>query len=175
MPIIEGYLTETKLATALQQIMGNLWVGGQIQLPGSRRRWDMAFRQNGRLTLVEYEGDDHYRDSLKVKADRDRDRLARESGMSVVRVPYWIQLDSATVQYYFGVSAEIQQNFPHGFITTKVFPASFCELGVERFRLELYALPSQVHDAVIQSLRDRVREFGLEYVLPSTLRDLVTA
>jgi hypothetical protein len=170
--IIEGYLTETKLATALRELVGNLWVGGQVQLPGSRRTWDMAFRQNGSLVLAEYDGDDHYRDSLKIKSDRERDRLAQESGIRVVRVPYWVQLDSVTVQYYFGISAEIRQNFPHGFITTKLFPASFCELGVERFKHDLQALPPQVRSAVIRSLRERVEQYGMEYVLPSTLTEL---
>ena len=60
--------------------------------------------------------------------------------MRVVRVPYWVQLDRTTLGHYFGLSAEIEQRFPHGFITTKLFPASYCELGVERFRRELEAL-----------------------------------
>jgi hypothetical protein len=67
------------------------------------------------------------------------------------------------------------QTFPHGFITTKLFPASFCELGIERFKSDLYALPAQVRGTVIKSLRERVAEYGLEYVLPSTLRELTTA
>jgi len=50
----------------------------------------MAFNQNGALVLVEYDGDDHYRDSLKIKADREKDRIAQEKGMRVVRVPYWV-------------------------------------------------------------------------------------
>ena len=49
---IEGYLTETTLAAALRQIVGK-WVGGQVQLPGSRRTWHMAFRQVGSLVLAE--------------------------------------------------------------------------------------------------------------------------
>jgi hypothetical protein len=170
---IEGYLTEKKLATALQQLTGNSWAGQQVALPESRRKWDMAFRQNGTIVLAEYDGDDHYRDSLKVKADRQKDQVARKNGMRVVRVPYWVQLDSLTLQIYFGLSADIRQGFPHGFITTKLFPASFCELGIARFKNELDVLPAQVRAAVVQSLRERVLEHGLEYVLPSRLRDLV--
>jgi hypothetical protein len=76
-----------------------------------------------------------------------------------------IQLDKVTVQSYFGISAEIRQDFPHGFITTKLFPASFCELGVERFKEDLDGLPSVVRSAVIHSLRERVEQYGLEYVV----------
>jgi hypothetical protein len=171
--VIEGYLTEAKLATAIKQIVGDLWTGGQVLLPGSRRRWDMAFRQNGSLVLVEYDGDEHYRDALKIKADREKDQLAQQNRMRVVRIPYWVQLDNVTAQHYFGLSAEVQQNFRHGFITTKLFPASFCELGIERFRHDLDALPFQVRNSVIDSLRERIMEYGLEYVLPSSLRGLV--
>jgi hypothetical protein len=169
---IEGYLTETKLSNALQQIVGDSWAGGQVTLPGSCRRWDMAFRQNGALVVVEYDGDAHYRDSLKIKADREKNRIAEESHTRVIRIPYWVQLDNLTAQHYFQISAEIRQTFPHGFISTKLFPASFCELGIERFKQDLHALPSPVRDAVIQSLRERVEENGLEYVLPSNLREL---
>lgn len=84
---IEGYLTETKLSNALQRIVGDSWAGDQITLPGTRRRWDMAFRQNGSLVVVEYDGDAHYRDSLKIKADREKQRIAEENHMRVVRIP----------------------------------------------------------------------------------------
>jgi hypothetical protein len=45
MVIIEGCFTELKLADALKQIVGNAWAGGQVTLPQSRRRWDMAYKQ----------------------------------------------------------------------------------------------------------------------------------
>jgi len=69
--------------------------------------------------------------------------------------------------------AEIIQDFPHGFIKTKVFPASFCELGVDRFRQELDGLPEGVRAAVVMSLRDRAQEHGREYVVPRSLVDLL--
>lgn len=169
---IESHLTEAKLATALKQIVGPAWAGDQVSLPGSRRRYDTAFRDGNTTVLVEYDGDAHYRDSLKVKADRLKDELAVTHGMRLVRVPYWVQLDSVTVKHWFGLAATIEQTFPHGFITTKLFPASFCELGVSRFSRELNALPATVRKAVVASLRDRVADHGLEYVLPAKLREL---
>ncbi len=171
--VIESYLTEAKLATALQQIVGAAWAGGQVLLPGSRRRFDLAFRSGPTTVLVEYDGDDHYRDSLKIRADGQKDNLAAASGMRLVRVPYWIQLDAVMARHWFGLEADIEQSFPHGFITTKLFPASFCELGVARFRRDLAALPATVREAVVSSLRDRVAAYGIEYVLPTALHELV--
>ena len=66
---IDGYLTERKLKTALQELFGSDWIGGQVSLPGSRRKFDMAFRDGPTTVLVEYDGDEHYRNSLKIKAD----------------------------------------------------------------------------------------------------------
>lgn len=170
---IDGYLTESKLSVVLQELFPNGWLGGQIPVANTRQRWDVAFKTDGRITVVEYDGDEHYRHSLKIKGDRCKDEAARSLDWRVVRFPYWIQLDSLILKHYFGLEARIDQSFPHGFITTKLFPASFCELGIERFRAELLALPQSVRDAVIASLRQRVAEHGLQYVLPSTLRNLV--
>ena len=143
-------------------------------MTGSRHRWDMAYQCGESITVVEYDGDEHYRHSLKIKIDRAKDEAARTQGSGVVRFPYWVQLDSTTLRHYFGLEAEIEQTFPHGFITTKLFPASFCELGIERFRTELLALPAVVRDAVIASLRERVEEHGLEFVLPSSLTSIIS-
>lgn len=123
-------------------------LAGHLQFrEDGKGRGQLAFRRNDSLVLVEYDGDEHYRDSLKIKADREKDRISHENQMTVVRVPYWVQLDSVT--------------------------ASFCELGIDRFKHDLEALPPTVRDAVIHSLQERVKENGLEYVLPSSLRALM--
>ncbi len=169
---VEGYLTERKLSKALEEITGDRWIGKQVQIPGSRMKWDIAFSKKASSILVEYDGDEHYRNSIKIKKDEAKDQIAMRSGYKVVRFPYWVQLDVETLSYFFGLSASIYQDFPHGFITTKLFPASFCELGIERFTREMAQLPCQVREAVLQSLRDRAKEHG-EYVLPSRLRYLI--
>jgi hypothetical protein len=170
---VEGYLTEEKLADALHSIVGEAWMGGHVKLPGTRRVWDVAFQRGADLVLAEFDGPDHYEHSLKIKADRAKDEAARSMPAVLVRVPYWVQLDSMTLGHWFGLTAEVRTAFPHGFITTKHFPASFCELGVERFERELRELPVSVRDAVVASLRDRATEHGIEYVLPSPLRRLL--
>jgi hypothetical protein len=73
------------------------------------------------------------------------------------------------------LEAVVEQTFPHGFITTKLFPASFCELGIERFQAELFTLPLIVRAAVVSSLRERVAEHGLQYVLPTSLVHIIAA
>lgn len=166
---IESYLTETKLAGAIQQLVSDGWAGGQVSRPSSRRRFDTAFRASGETALVEYDGDERYRDSLKIKADRQEDAIATANGFQLVRVPYWVQLDNVTSRHWFGREADIVQSFPHGFITTKFFPPSYCELGIGKFRRGLELSLAAVRAAVVASLRDRVADYGVEYVLPTEL------
>ena len=168
---ISGYLVQEKLEQALAAIVGaERWQGKEVQvIAGRRQRWDMVFAGALGKVAVEFDGDEHYRHTLKIKSDREKDEMARAGGYRVVRIPYWIQLTTETLKHYFGFDADITQDFPHGFITTKVFPASYCELGVARFSREMNELPETVTAAVKTSLRNRVGENGLEYVMPSQL------
>jgi very-short-patch-repair endonuclease len=170
--IIESHLTEEKLAAALREMVGSAWVGTQVSLPGSKRRFDMAYERDGMKVLVEFDGDAHYRDTLKIKIDVEKDALAAQHGLRVVRVPYWVQLERVTAHYWFDLEVDIQQSFAHGFIVSKLFPASYCELGVARFKRELYALPESVRHAVVRSMRERGSDHGIEYVFPSELQNI---
>ena len=168
---IEGYLLQGKLESALKQMVGEEnWCGRELRVPDSKKRWDMAYQIQGHTTIVEFDGDQHYWDSLKIKVDAEKDAVANSLGYSVVRIPYWVQLTTETAQHYFGIEAQISQNFPHGFITTKIFPASFSEMGVSRFSREFSALPENTKNAVVSSLRDRSQEHGTDFVLPPSLR-----
>lgn len=84
---IDGYLTEAKLPAALQQIVSGGWLGDQVCVEGSRYRWDMSYQIDGQVTVVEYDGDEHYRHSLKIKADRAKDDIGRKQGYSVGPLP----------------------------------------------------------------------------------------
>lgn len=167
---INGYLVQAKLEEALKALVGHAWIGRELQVPESRRRWDMAYRIQNTTVVVEFDGDEHYRNTLKIKVDREKDRVAEGLGYRVVRIPYWVQITTETLQHFFGLVGVVNQDFPHGFIATKVFPASFCELGLIRFSSELELLPVSVRQAVMESLRARVNEHGIEYVIPSSLR-----
>lgn len=175
---IESYLVQNKLSTALKSIVGDAaWVGTEVRVPGSLRRWDMVYQSGKQQVIVEFDGEAHYRNSLTIKADVEKDEVAKSLGHRVVRIPFWVQLTTKTLKYYFGLKAEIIQDFPHGFISKKnrMLPASFCELGVARFMRELEDLPKPISKDVISSLRERAKEYPHEYVLPKDLIHLLKA
>src|SRR5260370_40139320 len=85
---IEGYLTESKLSEALQQLFPGRWLGEQVPVAGARRqRWDMSYQIDGSITVVEYDGDEHYRHSIRMKGDEAKDDVAPNHGYQVVRFP----------------------------------------------------------------------------------------
>jgi hypothetical protein len=134
----------------------------------------MAYKDSdNQIVVVEYDGDHHFRNSLQIKRDFEKDEPVKGLGFKVIRIPYWVQLTVQTLNHYFGISAEIVQGFPHGFITTVIFPASFCELGVERLHNELESLPKKVKEEGITSLKKQIDKQGLQYVLPKKLDYLV--
>lgn len=98
---IDGYLNQAKLEAALKAIVGSAsWKGCELTVPGTRRRWDMAYTINGRTTVVEFDGDLHYRDSMKIKIDLEKDKAAERQGYAVVRFPYWLQLTEESLTHF---------------------------------------------------------------------------
>ena len=163
----EGYLTQDKLLDILNQLPEFKLIGKEVQVAfKNRKRWDFLFEVNGKQIVVEFDGDAHYRDSLRIKSDTEKNEIAFQTNLKVVRIPYWLQLTTKTFTHLFGFapSKEISNNFPHGFIVTKVFPASSCSLGIKRYSKELSLLPKEIKEEILFSLEDRVKEYGKEYV-----------
>ena len=119
-------------------------------------RWDVYFETHtGKKIAVEFDGDAHYRDTTVIALDYEKDTLALEQEILVVRIPYWIQLTDETAQYWFGDlfdGVHIEQDYPHGFIKSKIFPASYCAIGVERFVDEFFTIPEGVFKDVIDNM-----------------------
>ena len=157
---------------------GNIVGGTEIKTPNDNRlRWDFVIRINEDIFAFEFDGPDHYQVPRKVRSDNRKDEQARISGYKTIRWPYWVQPDAHTIRHYFGVTANIRTNFPHGFRGgTAYFPSCFCEKGIFRFEGELFSLPRTTQLDVIESLRVVAeREGGEEWVLPSQLRSLLTS
>ena len=71
---IDGYLLQSKLESALKQIVGQTaWIGRETRVSDSVRcRWDMTYTSGSEVVVVEFDADAHYRDSLRIKVDRKR-------------------------------------------------------------------------------------------------------
>jgi hypothetical protein len=169
----EGYLTQSKLLGILKQIPEITFLGEEVKVsPKSRRRWDMLFKKGEQVLAIEFDGDSHYQNSLVSKSDKEKNKEAESQGITVVRVPFFIQLDSDVFEILFGFrpSVEILNNFPSGFITTKTFPCSFGDIGISRLFHEVKDMPEKTKKEVVQSLIDRSLVYGEEYVWPPSFK-----
>jgi hypothetical protein len=151
---IKEYLTETKLREVLHKIIKKEdWLytdrkDGEIQIPNSRRRWDIGFTYDQQTYIVEFDGAQHYYDSLVIKSDNIKDEIAKKLNYKTIRIPYFVQLTNETFKYYFPFIKEqinIIQNYSHGFIDKKaMLPASFSKLGLSKYFKETESLPYSV-------------------------------
>ena len=143
-------------------------------LPGYRFRPD--YRSESLKLIVEFDGYRHYTSSKQVKADMQRNKLYDNLGYKVVRIPMFIQLTTPIIKQLFNVDVEVNQVYPHGFISdasTLVLPADFCYIGVQRFMQELDLFKS-ARQEIIDSLLVKVRKLeDPDIVVPPNVKPLL--
>jgi hypothetical protein len=162
--IVTGYLTEQKLRPILEEWAGADNVFTQVKLDGTRMRYDYVVERNGRKIAVEFDGDSHFRDANVIQRDRAKDLAWNGLGHKVVRIPYFVQLNTSTFLSLFGEQFEIDTDFPQGFVTTKILPASFCPLGYRRAQEVIKLLDVSVQEEIDRSLADKAKKLPREFV-----------
>lgn len=157
--VVETYLTEEMLGRILVLLSGAREVLQQPQVIGTRMRYDYRIAHNNVTHYIEFDGDSHFRDANVVFRDRLKDVTSEKAGAKVVRIPYFVQLTTETFKHFFGFTAPftIETSFPHGFITSKMTPASFCMLGLDRYEKIITALPKSVSAAISSSLEKKIQ------------------
>ena len=87
--------------------------------------------------VIEFDGYGHFTNPKTILADIKKDSIYSMMGIKVIRIPYFIQLDTETVEYFFNVNNWISSDtiiHPHGFINPKATtPAYICSFGIIRF------------------------------------------
>lgn len=161
---VNGYLTESKLHAVLSEWAGDTNVAAQVKVAGTRMRSDFEVRREGTIYVVEFEGDTHYRDANVIYRDNIKAGIQKGEGKKVVKIPYFVQLTSQTFEHFFESEFDVESDFPHGFITTKVLPASFCPIGYAAAKVLFEALPNNVRDDILGSLKEKARELPAQYV-----------
>lgn len=171
----EGYLTQQKLEHLLKEVLPkDDWVGREVFLKYKKYRWDMCYVHNNQKYLVEFDGDSHYRDAVRILADQDKDKYASSVGYKTIRVPYFIQLTTETFKMFFDIDdIKIEQNYRHGWIDKKaILPASYCCMGTDKFIKQYKSYTVSVQDFLRQSLIDNITKsrFGEECVINKKIK-----
>jgi len=175
-----SYTTENSLCLILESICKSSnnceFIGRQIRLDNNKRwAFDCGIIINDNKYLVEFDGFRHYQDALTIYRDYEKNKLAKDSGFIITRLPYWLQLTTETLQLLFlnnHIDFTINSSYPHGFIDIKaLLPGSFCALGIQRFCKELKLLSDSVFTQVVASLyfQSDVRNIPIQYVFQNIL------
>lgn len=131
---IDNYLTEYKLGKYLQKIFQKDFIHDK-KVPKSSLNTRPDYRNDELMLIVEFDGEKHYTDPNVIYRDKQKDDEYKKLGYKVIRIPYFIQLETRTIKLLFNVDFELTQEFPHGFIVDRnlVLPASYCKAGAQRF------------------------------------------
>jgi hypothetical protein len=126
------------------------------------------YRSETYKMIVEFDGPEHYQVARKVIEDKIREKAFSDAGYHVIRIPYFVQMTEPCITELFGekiARRDAFKDFPHGFISTRSYPADFCELGVERFLNDLDRF-SAIRGDILESLaraNDRVGDWRIIY------------
>lgn len=182
------YLTEELLGKFLKVIYpDNEWLHDQrFKLPNNENikfnfRPDYCCHEL--KMCVEFDGHDHYMKANIIQADNNKDAILTELDYKIIRIPYFIQLDTASIIYFFGLTIPFDYGFPHGFISKNViFPANYCEQGIWKFKdiitslslhEETYNIFEEIRNSIIDKIESNLLKLPTEKavlnVVPSTL------
>jgi len=131
----EPYLTEKKLVNFLRK---HLDVDGIHNKQFDRHRFRPDFVTHKHKLVVEFDGYLHYTKAKTAIDDYRKNEIINEAGYTIIRIPYFVQLDKKIMNLLFSqYMTEPQYDYvlyQHGFIDKKaVLPADFCSLGISRF------------------------------------------
>jgi len=132
-----NYLTETKLGVILETLYPEMEFIHNKIVPNSGLRSRPDYRCEELKLIVEFDGHYHFTNPKTILSDVTKDNAYESMGYTVIRIPYFIQINRHTAKLFFDSSKcglLRVEDFPQGFITLNaITPASFCSLGVELF------------------------------------------
>lgn len=169
------YLTEENLSEVLKKIFpAEIFIHDKV-VPNSNTKTRPDYRCERLKLIIEFDGDQHYRNVKKIRNEIKKDQIYHKLGYKIVRIPYFVQISTLIIEKLFGKKLKYQQTFPHGFISkTVIMPCDFCELGIVKFKIDLEKF-SYVKTEIINSLKEKAIELGdKELVVPPSLEYLLS-
>ena len=168
------YLNETKLGEELKIIFPNFVFIHNKCVPNSELRTRPDYRCDELKLIIEFDGDRHYREAQKIKREEEKNEAYTQMGYNVIRIPYFVQLSTEVIKNLFDKDVEYIQTYPHGFISpTVIMPTDFCELGIEKFKLDLKRF-KYIETDILHSLINKVKELNdKDFVIPKSLNYLL--
>ena len=172
-----NYLTESSLEDILTEVFSTSAIEKQFRILNSRKRpdylitlsdvdkikMDTLIDRNTKFLAIEYDGHYHYMDNWKSYQEMLKINPCKWSKFDLIdkcfilRIPYFVQLDSTMSNFWFNTKKDYNHDFPHGFISKHCkLPVIFTRNGEDRFIKELENLPQAVSKQIALSLINKI-------------------
>lgn len=175
-----GFLRETKVAAVkagidpdyniprtgldeyLEVIFPNVhdWVHDKgIVLPGGRTtRCRPDYRSEQLKLIVEFDGVHHYTNPKNILKDEEHNKVYRDAGYRIVRIPYFIQLTQKAVKTMFNVEVEplFDESIPSMGVKGGNTPAYLCPAGLKRMAKDFIPFPEQ-YEVNVKALKQQAQ------------------
>lgn len=145
-------LSEENLGTILRALFPDQLIQSQfgVKHDGFRMRIDYAI---GNSMLVEFDGPTHYCDSKTQLRDIALKDYCEVNSIKLVRIPYFVQLNSVEIKHFFELESAAICNYESGFHDKKIiFPGNYNAHGVRLFNSQLDSYPSELKLMISDSL-----------------------
>ena len=165
------YLNEERLGETLRLIFNKEFIYDKAVPNSKNKRKRPDYRNDELMLIVEFDGFQHYNCTKNILSDIEKDKDYSELGYKVIRIPYFIQLNTDTINRLFNIKLEKDiYKYPQGFIDNKaLLPSDFCELGIEKFVADLEIF-SHLKEDILDSLKNKINELkDIRLVLPKSL------
>lgn len=109
------------------------------------------FRSETLKMIIEFDGLPHYQKPDIILNDILKNKIYKENGYKVIRIPYFIQLTKESVKTLFGIDLDIDlfdlslvnKNMSLG-IHSRATPAYLCPLGIKRMAEDYIKFPKHL-------------------------------
>lgn len=166
----KDYLTEASLGDFLKVVFGDK-LSCQVKI-GKKMSCDYCITGPNSKLYIEFDGPYHYTSPVSAINDDKKKTIIQGELNNIIRIPYFVQIDktiwkSLFVPYlqYAGLidyrDVDITTDWEHGFISKKiVYPASYCSLGIARFKDEMNRFDKVLNDKIFKSLCAAAKRLG---------------
>ena len=150
-------LPRTGLDTYLKYLFPNIddWIHDKrvpnLYYEGKISKFRPDFRIETLKMIIEFDGLPHYQKPDIILNDILKNKIYKENGYKVIRIPYFIQLTKESVKTLFGIDLDIDlfdlslvnKNMSLG-IHSRATPAYLCPLGIKRMAEDYIKFPKHL-------------------------------
>lgn len=171
------YLSESLMGEFLSERFNNHFENDRVLKDSNiRGRYDYIFYKE--KLIVEFDGYRHFNSAKQILSDRKKNEIALRLGFELIRIPYFVQMDSEVIEFYFKEhisNRETFNNYPHGFIDPKaMLPADYCELGQKEFiKFMKNTEGTSFNKSIKNNLNDLIEKNDKEFVVFEELFNLI--